>query len=129
MELAVKVTTSQDPNFNGKLHFKTKKKKITVDYSFPEGYPKKSLENGDEIDLTFQVGDTVMPVKGRYPKIFSLVSERVQCIWALTADMIYGNIFAILAGTEGEDTDIKSISREISGEVNDYSIELLFGEQ
>lgn len=128
MKLKLKVDTFSKENFEGQLFFKTPTQNLTVDYFFNNGTPHKSLENGDEIDMYFKVGDTEFPLKGIYPNVIEFASEKVQCFWVLARDIIYENIFLINASTEGKVSDISSVSREISGVVPERALEVLFNE-
>ena len=127
-KLSLKAGTKlKDGNFVGELFFEASDKKMTVQYFFGEGQPKKSLDIGDELNITFKIKDEEFSIKGIFPEVLNLVSERAQCLWALAHTIIYSNVFMINASTEGESTDIRSVSQDMSGGVGEDTVKVLFG--
>jgi len=126
MHLELQADTSWQGKFKGDLHFSALGRKITVEYFLGDGQPKKSLGIGDEVDITFKIGEAELPVKGIFPGVIESVPARAQCLWVLSSQLIYSNIFIIMAGTEGKSTDISAASQSMSGEVNEQTIRVLF---
>lgn len=119
MELKLKAETKWGPQFNGNLDFESNDKKVTIHYSFKNGQPTESLREGSEIDITFQIGEKELPIVGVFPGVLGEVPPLAQCIWVLASNLIYSNVFHILASQSepGEITDVYEISQEMSGEV------------
>lgn len=127
MDLKLKAETTVGDNFHGTLLFEAPEKKLSVEYFFANNEPRKSLAPGDNVNLTFRIGEESLPVIGKFPQALAEAPVRAQCIWVLAANLIYGNVFYILASTEGKDTDIRSISQDMAGEINEDAARVLFG--
>lgn len=108
---------------NGNLVFKKPDGELKIDYFFAPGkLITKSLAEGDEVDLTFKVDTTEMPIKGIFPEALldESVSERAQCLWVVSQTLIWQNFFMISETGGG-------VSQKQEGEMREEMVKLIFG--
>ena len=103
----------------GTLSFKGDGKSKVIKYHFNEE-PKKNLEWGDQIDISFFDEHEESRIKGMYPDILESVPEKAICFWSLSNHLIY----SLFMSYEG--TPVKSVKKEKSGDVNDATFNLIF---
>lgn len=120
------VTTLKNDKIQGNLFFTSGEKNITVKYIFNEN-PKKSLERGDNLNLSFYFKEAEHLVKGTYPQVLENISRQSLCAWSLSRDKIYEHIFFFMNTNIGDEKLYPiEYSREISGNVSDEVIQSLF---
>ena len=126
MKLKLKVKSNYK---SGDLYFESDNRSVTVHYSIGDNHSMKSLEIGDTLDITFNIGKKDIPIKGIYPEVMEVAPPIAQCIWVLSSDLIYSNISHILAGQPEEPKDAKSsiasVEQKMSGEAPE-GVSILF---
>lgn len=126
-KLHLKITTKQGAeHIEGQLDFQAGEHRKSIQYFFVTA-PTQSLSHGDELAITFVDGQDVLSISGRYPDVLQTIPHRTLCIWSLTRELIYENVFALFGMADCD--EVYEMSQEMSGEVDEATLLLVFTHQ